>query len=55
MSSLRDLADDVAASDALAIDAAIREANTSIRVDALPTKEARVGCVSIAKVRFGFV
>jgi hypothetical protein len=45
-----EIAGDVASSDALAVDAAILEASQSIRVDALSSAEANIGCVSIAKV-----
>jgi hypothetical protein len=45
-----EVAGDVAASDALAVDDVIREADMSIRLDPLPANQANLGHVSIAKV-----
>jgi len=45
-----EIAGDVAASDALAVDEAILEAELSLRLDLLPSDQANVGRISIAKV-----
>jgi len=45
-----EIADDVAASDALAVDEAILEAELSLRLDPLPADQANIGRISIAKV-----
>jgi len=45
-----EVAGDVAASDALAVDDVIRKADMSIRLDPLPANQANLGRVSIAKV-----
>ena len=47
-----EIAGDVATSDALAIDEAILEAELSVRLDLLPSNQANVGHISIAKVSF---
>jgi len=46
-----EIAGDVAASDAAAVTEIIRDADESIRLDPLPSDEANLGRVSIAKVR----
>ena len=46
-----EVAGDVAASDALAVDEAILEADMSLRLDPLPADQANIGRISIAKVR----
>jgi len=45
-----EIAGDVAASDALAVDEAILEADMSLRLNPLSSDQANVGCISIAKV-----
>ena len=45
-----EVAGDVAASDALAVDDVIRKADMSIHLDPLPANQANLGHVSIAKV-----
>ena len=45
-----EIAGDVATSDALAVDEAILEAELSLRLDPLPSNQANVGRISIAKV-----
>ena len=45
-----EIAGDVATSDAAAVTEIIRDAEASIRLDPLPTDEANLGRVSIAKV-----
>jgi hypothetical protein len=47
-----EIAGDVAASNALAVDEVIREAGLSIRLDALPAAQANIGRVCIAKVSY---
>jgi hypothetical protein len=42
--------DDVADSDAQAVDEAIYEPELSVRLDVLPSDQANIGCISIAKV-----
>ena len=46
------IAGDVATSDALAVDEAILEAELSVHLDPLPSNQANVGRISIAKVSF---
>jgi len=46
-----EIAGDIATSDAVAVDDVIREADMSIRLDALAADQANLGHVSIAKVR----
>jgi hypothetical protein len=47
-----EIAGDVATSDALAVDDAIRMAGLSIRLDALPAAQANIGRVCVAKVGY---